>query len=134
MRDSSLFLTPDNSCKKIEKAGIVLKYKMKSISYWPKFQCDLALCYLLGDRVPKNSKEAVRLFRLAADQGHQEARNYLANCYLDGEGVEKDYEQAMGLYIISAKQGNIAARNYLNNGEESEYQINEVEQHDRPDK
>ena len=33
-------------------------------------QCNLGVCYKNGDGVSKDSKEAVRYYRLAADQGH----------------------------------------------------------------
>lgn len=36
-------------------------------------QYELGLCYFRGDKVHRDMSEAVRLYRLAAEQGHEEA-------------------------------------------------------------
>ena len=42
-------------------------------------QCSLGLCYMHGEGVERDLKEAVRYYRLAADQGHVVAQFYLGN-------------------------------------------------------
>src|SRR5262249_2777402 len=51
-----------------------------------------------GFGVEKDTKEALRLYRLAAAQGHVRAQYALAQCYDDGRGVEKDEKLAKQLY------------------------------------
>jgi TPR repeat protein len=60
--------------------------------------------------VAKDEHEAVRLFRLAADQGHAEARYNLGVCYSNGEGVAKDEHEAIRLFRLAADQGHAGAR------------------------
>ena len=57
--------------------------------------------------------EAVRLFRLAVDQGYAEAQLLLGGCYEHGTGVVKDTQQAIKLYELSSQQGNRDARQAL---------------------
>ena len=56
-------------------------------------------------RQPKNMPEAVRWYRLSADQGCSRGQYYLGLCYLEADGVEK--EEARGLELIrhAADQG-----------------------------
>jgi formylglycine-generating enzyme required for sulfatase activity len=46
--------------------------------------------YLVGDGVPKDSTEAVKWFRKAAEQGHAEAQSTLGWMYDKGDDVPKD--------------------------------------------
>ena len=46
-----------------------------------------------GIGVAKDLEEAVRLYRLAADQGHADAQNGLGICYRKGIGVAKDMKK-----------------------------------------
>ena len=57
-------------------------------------QTNLGVLYADGTGVRRNVKEAVRLFRLAAGQGHARAQNKLAWHLLQGRGVERNYEEA----------------------------------------
>ena len=50
--------------------------------------------YALGQGVPQHYAEAVRWYRLAADQGVAWAQTYLGNMYETGEGVPPSYVQA----------------------------------------
>ena len=61
----------------------------------------------------KDAKEAVRLFRLAADQGHTLAQYNLGTCYKQGEGVVKDAKEAVRLFRLAADQGHILAQHNL---------------------
>ena len=55
-------------------------------------------------------KEAVRLFRLSAEQGNKFAQNILGRMYDEGQGVLQDYEEAIRLFRLSAEQGHDAAQ------------------------
>ena len=50
-------------------------------------------------------KEAVRLFRLSAEQGNAEAQYNLGNMIFAGYGVPQDYKEAVKWYRLSAEQG-----------------------------
>ncbi|KKL46537.1 hypothetical protein LCGC14_2344550, partial [marine sediment metagenome] len=41
-------------------------------------QYNLGVCYKNGEGVKQDQKEAVRLYKLAADQGHADAKKRLA--------------------------------------------------------
>ncbi len=60
----------------------------------PTDQCQLGIMYYNGEGIEKNYAEAVRYYRLAADQGNANGQNGLGNCYYNGEGVEKNYAEA----------------------------------------
>ena len=49
--------------------------------------------------------DAVKCLRLAAEQGHAGAQNYLGTCYFNGEGVEKNVAEAVKWYRLAAEQG-----------------------------
>jgi len=69
----------------------------------------LGSMYFSGRGVEKNLKEAVRLYRLSAEQDYAPAQYVLANRYANGQGVKKDYHKAMTLYKSAAKQGYLKA-------------------------
>ena len=54
--------------------------------------------------------EAVRLYRLAAAQGHARAQSNLGVMFEDGRGVAKDDAEAVRLYRFAAAQGNAVAQ------------------------
>ncbi len=51
--------------------------------------------YRDGNGVLKDDAEAVRWFRLAADQGHATGQNNLGFMYASGRGVLKDEAEAI---------------------------------------
>ena len=53
----------------------------------------------------KNYTEAVRLYRIAAEQGYADAQCNLGYCYETGLGVEKDPKEAVKWYRKAAEQG-----------------------------
>ena len=53
----------------------------------PDAQVALSQCYLLGKGVEKNTNEAVRLLRLAAESNNSGALSILATMFLNGEYV-----------------------------------------------
>ena len=50
--------------------------------------------YIKGNGVKKDVKEAVRLLRIAAENGSADAQLVLGSMYVLGEVVEKDYSLA----------------------------------------
>jgi hypothetical protein len=61
-------------------------------------------------RVAKDPREAVKWFRLAADQGHADAQCRLGMCYRDGSGVAKNNREAVKWYRLAADNGHTGAR------------------------
>jgi hypothetical protein len=66
--------------------------------------------YENGRGVAKDKAEAVRLYRLAADQGHATAQYNLGWMFENGRGVAKDKAEAVRLYRLAADQGLAAAQ------------------------
>ena len=74
---------------------------------WPgiqdiEAQVALGSLYYFGNGVPKDSAEAFRWFRKAADQGHSDAQNVLGLMYYEGNGVPQDYMKAYVWFNIAA--------------------------------
>jgi len=61
----------------------------------------------------KDYKEAVRLFRLSAEQGDARAQVNLALSYHFGDGVPQNYKEAIKWYRLSAEQGHAGAQSNL---------------------
>jgi len=76
-------------------------------------QYNLAVTYDFGEDVPENNKEAVKWYRLAANQGVSEAQFNLALMYDEGEGVPVNDKEAVKWYRLAAKQGVANAQNNL---------------------
>ncbi len=77
---------------------------------WPptkvttKAQLNLGEMYTAGEGVPQDHAEAVRWYRLAANQGHAEAQAKLGSAYILGRGVAQDDVQAyMWLNLAAAR-------------------------------
>ena len=74
-------------------------------------QADLGFRYSQGCGVREDDVEAVRWYRLAADQGHAGAMNSLGYLYgapdvfAGGERVPQDYAEAVRWYRLAAEQG-----------------------------
>ena len=60
--------------------------------------------------VPQDDAEAVRWYRLAADQGRASAQNNLGGMYSNGRGVPQDAAEAARWYRLAADQGDAAAQ------------------------
>ena len=54
--------------------------------------------YASGMGVPLDYQEAVRWYRLAAEQGNAEAQHNLGLKYEYGDGVPQDYQEAVRWY------------------------------------
>lgn len=78
-------------------------------------QWQLGNCYADGRGVPKDDREAVKWYRLAAKQGEAEAQFYLGNCYVHGWGVPKDDRRAKKWFRRAAAQGHTEASQMLQN-------------------
>ena len=63
-----------------------------------------------GQGVPENDAEAVKWFRLSAEQGLAEAQLGLGILYEQGWGVPEDYVLAYAWYNLASAQGNEQAR------------------------
>ena len=61
--------------------------------------------YLKGEGVPQDYQEAVKWYRLAAEQGDDGSQFNLGSMYLKGEGVPQDLVQAHKWINLAASQG-----------------------------
>jgi len=59
--------------------------------------------------VDKSYTEAVKWYRLAAEQGHARAQNNLGAHYDHGDGVPKSESEAIKWYKMAAKKGDVSA-------------------------
>jgi uncharacterized protein len=66
--------------------------------------------YAEGDDVPENDVEAVKWYRLAAEQGNVIAQYNLGNMYREGKGTLQNYAKALKLYRLAAEQGVVDAQ------------------------
>ena len=73
----------------------------------------LGAFYENGQGVPQDYKEAVKWFRLAAEQGLAAAQYNLGVFYHKGQGVPKDYNEAVTWYNLVAAQGFTQAHHNL---------------------
>ena len=69
--------------------------------------------YDIGRGVPQDDAEAVRWYRLAAEQGDASAQYNLGVRYDDGLGVPLDDAEAVRWYRLAAEQGHVSAQNNL---------------------
>lgn len=69
---------------------------------------EAAVAYERADYV-----EAIRLYRLAADQGHAAAQYNLGTMHRDGEGVPQNYAEALRWFRLAADQGQAEAQTNL---------------------
>ena len=64
----------------------------------------LVVRYDNGRGVPEDDAEAVRWYRLAAEQGEAAAQSNLGLMYEHGDGVPQDYVEAVRWYRLAADQ------------------------------
>ena len=69
--------------------------------------------YATGEGVPKDSAEAVKLYRKAADQGDAPAQVNLGVMYENGSGVPEDLVKAYVWYNIAGANGEELAKKNL---------------------
>jgi TPR repeat protein len=75
-----------------------------------KAQYNLGAMYNNGEGVPEDDAEAVKWYRLAAEQGLASAQSRLGLMYDNGEGVSEDDAEAVKWYRLAAGQGLASAR------------------------
>jgi len=63
-----------------------------------------------GQGVAQDTAEAIRWYRLAAEQGHADAQYNLGRMFEEGQGVAQDTAEAIRWYRLAAEQGNVFAR------------------------
>ena len=68
-------------------------------------QLKLGLCYLEGDGVPVDNREAVKWFFVAAKRGSVRAQSHLGRALVSRKGVPLDYEAAYAWLNIAETQG-----------------------------
>ena len=78
-------------------------------------QNKLGAMYAYGERVPEDSREAVKWFRKAAEQGFAKAQYNLGVMYSKGKGVAEDDQEAVKWYHKAAEQGYASAQHNLGN-------------------
>ena len=66
-----------------------------------------------GRGVSKNYQEALKWFRLSAEQKFPLGQNNLGSMYDEGLGVPQDYNAAIKWYRLSAEQGSYSGQNSL---------------------
>jgi uncharacterized protein len=69
--------------------------------------------YVSGKGVQQNYAEAMKSFRLAADQGNADAQNELGFGYANGQSVPQNFTEAVRWYRKAADQGKAIAQNNL---------------------
>ncbi len=65
--------------------------------------------YYNGHGVPQDYSEAVKWYRMAAEQGNADAQSALGVMYQDGRGVPRDFVEAARWYDKAAEQGDESA-------------------------
>ena len=68
-------------------------------------QRTLGICYMYGDDVEQNSREAVFWYGKAAKQGNADAQWRLGVCFENGEGTGQNYDTAVTWYRKAAERG-----------------------------
>jgi TPR repeat protein len=77
------------------------------------YQTELALMYHQGKKLPKDYAEALRWYRLAAEQDFSKAQANLGVMYGEGQGVTRDYTLAAEWFLKAAEKGNTLAQHNL---------------------
>ena len=77
---------------------------------------NIGLCYLQGNGVKEDKKEAVKRFKVAAEKcGSGVAYHNLGICYENGFGVRKDYKKAIEMYGKAVENGEKAGLEAIKN-------------------
>ncbi|MBO5142991.1 MAG: sel1 repeat family protein [Clostridia bacterium] len=70
-------------------------------------------CFYYWNKVEQSYEEAVKWWKLSAEENYVEAEYKLGDCYEKGYGVEQSYEEAVKWYIRAAEKGNKVAMSCL---------------------
>ena len=116
LSEGSEQVTPSASCSDMGVLSPLEDVRSCAEQGDARVQSILGMAYRIGDEgefgidgIPQDDAEAVRWWRLAAEQGHEFAQQDLGNMYEDGEGVPKDYVLAYMWSNLAAAQGNFPA-------------------------
>ena len=97
--------------KDIDSVAAVSWFKRCNEMYDHKqAQYELGVALYTGEGIAEDEEEAVRMFRLAANQHHPSACYMLGDCLLDGVGVAIDRAEALEWLIRSGELGHRGAR------------------------
>ena len=94
-----------------------LVYDRSPGRHTPVAQCILGSMYREGKGVKQDYKEAIMLYRKAAEQGYAmfaASQNNLGYMYANGQGVPKDFAEALQWWQSAAEHGNESALKALN--------------------
>ena len=76
-------------------------------------QYNLGVRYMNGEGVPQDYKEAVRWYRMSAEQGNARSQLNLGLMYMNGEGVPQDYKEAYAWWSVTKAYGQELAEKNL---------------------
>ena len=85
-------------------------YEKLSAENNAKAQYNLALMHASGDGTPANWPEALKYYKLAAQNGYVDAQFKLALMSFKGEGMPIDYDESVRYYEMAAKQNHLRAQ------------------------
>jgi TPR repeat protein len=94
----------------VEETTTMNTLRESAVSGLADAQYRLGMSYEKGNGVEKNMLEAMRLYRLAADQNHTSAQYQLGKCFEFGSGVTPNHEEASRLYHVAAEAGDAEAQ------------------------
>ena len=73
----------------------------------------VGMAYDLGSGVGQDYDEAIKWYRLAAEQGHVDSQLRLGKMFGEGICVKKDFIEAAKWYRLAAEQGHAEAQKAL---------------------
>ncbi|KAA6230601.1 sel1 repeat family protein [Chlorobium phaeovibrioides] len=76
-------------------------------------QLNLALLYNAEGGNSRNPQQALKWFRLAAEQGEPQAQYNIGAMYALGDGVQQNDTTAVKWFTLAAKQGKVLAEYHL---------------------
>lgn len=78
-----------------------------------KSDIELALCYLRGTNVKKDTNRAVHILYDASERNDAEAQRILGLLYLKGQDIGRNLKRALSLLRLSGTQGDVQALHFL---------------------
>jgi len=76
-------------------------------------QFALAARYAYGYGVAQDYKEALKWYRIVAEQGDTFAQYSVGTMYYTGQGVTQDYKEALKWFRLAAEQGDTSAQQII---------------------
>lgn len=92
------------------KMSLLLQARVKALRGDTAAQSYLGFAYYRGTEVRKDSAEAVKWWKKAADKGDLQSQQYLGWVYASGDGVPRDFSEAVSWWRKAAEQGNPKAQ------------------------